>query len=416
MAQSMKELFERVVMGARTRQAPSARNRRIADEVQVCGRTQADVAAEYHLSQRRVSQICQQVERWYYATRPWERGDACGSVESETDQELQRRQLTEVYRQAMRAHARSQQPLKTRRNRQSAGQVQWSEETEREQRDDTASLRVAMRVLEQRAKLRGRDEPSMGYTDHQRVKYLAWIVDALSSFRRDAEREGLVQSGAENSSALVERIVRELLGGGSAACKAAEREGEAPAGEAAAPVWEGEALDVSERAEPPTALDKPAAAPSSRTSDATGVEAHCDEPAEALDIGPSDDTIASCDRGAVEASSTDAQRKNVCRSGARRRPTELVEVLQERALAALGKAYGVGLDRASADEELDEFVNYADGTHPRWHYSPVQRAALLEWRRVRHLRGPYATLTNGPLTNGPLTNGPLTNGPVAHSN
>jgi len=47
------------------RPEPSRRNREIYEQVCLLGRTQAAVAAQWGLSQRRVSQICEQVDSWH---------------------------------------------------------------------------------------------------------------------------------------------------------------------------------------------------------------------------------------------------------------------------------------------------------------------------------------------------------------
>ena len=209
--ESMRELVNRVVKASRERKPPSARNRQIADEVWVNGRTQVEVAAEFRLSQRRVSQICQQVEAWQAQTQAWQRGQTCGSGEKEVENELQKRQLTEIYRRSMRAFTRSERPLLSRRSRKCGGDEQWSEEHEREQRLDTGSLRVALRALEQRSKLAPRTDPERRYTSDQHVQNLEWIVHILSQYRSDAEQRGEVPRGQESSKELVERLMRELL-------------------------------------------------------------------------------------------------------------------------------------------------------------------------------------------------------------
>jgi hypothetical protein len=232
--ESMQELLERAVRSARARKTPSARNQRIADEVWVNGRTQVEVAAEYRLSQRRISQICQQVEAWQAQTEAWERGQTCGSKEKEVENELQKRQLTEIYRRSMRAFTRSERPLVSRRSRKCAGDEQWSEEHEREQRLDTGSLRVAMRALEQRAKLAPRDHPDRRYTSDRHVQNLEWIVHILSHYRRDAEQRGEVPCGPESSKELVERVMRKLLAGSKS-----EQKASAEGGTGMLPVSEG---------------------------------------------------------------------------------------------------------------------------------------------------------------------------------
>jgi hypothetical protein len=57
------------------RPEPSRRNREIYQQVCLLGRTQAAVAAEWQISQRRVGQICEQVEAWHNAGTALRAGD-----------------------------------------------------------------------------------------------------------------------------------------------------------------------------------------------------------------------------------------------------------------------------------------------------------------------------------------------------
>ena len=72
-------------------------------------------------------------------------------------------------------------------------------------------------------------------------------------------------------------------------------------------------------------------------------------------------------------------------AGAASQPTEDAA---ERVLADLSRAYGLRMNRQSADEELHELASVVDGSpHSRWSYSAEQRAALRQWGRVRNRRG-----------------------------
>ncbi|MCI0360240.1 MAG: hypothetical protein L0211_17320 [Planctomycetaceae bacterium] len=68
----------------RDRRKPSPRNMQIYEEVRLSGQRQAEVAARHGLNQQRVSQICQQVDRW----RQW----AAASPDYEAIEAEQRRQ------------------------------------------------------------------------------------------------------------------------------------------------------------------------------------------------------------------------------------------------------------------------------------------------------------------------------------
>jgi hypothetical protein len=210
----VKELLEKAVKGAHERKRPSERNLRIADEVRVGGRTQSEVAADFGISQRRVSQICRQVEQWF-ASPGWLRGETCGQDEERAMEELTRRQLAEIYGRAMRAYARSERVLVTRRNGERKEGERWSETSEREQRLDTGSLRVALRAIEQRARIDKRSTPMYSPTEQGQVQYLQWAIGALAALRQTAEINGAVPRGPLDAQLVVEQMVRELLGGGT---------------------------------------------------------------------------------------------------------------------------------------------------------------------------------------------------------
>ena len=299
------ELLERAVNEAQ-KKAPSARNREIAEKVRVLGQRQVDVAAEYKLSQRRVSQICQQVAKWHSETRAWERGELDGVARRRAERVLRQEQLDQIVMRSMRAFGRSEQPLVTQRSGERPG-GKWSEVSEREQRLDTSSLRVALRAVEQRGKLAEQREPEMDQ-DTEWVDWLKWNMASLAWFRREAVKRGDVPAG-EDPQVLVERLVRELLTGTKPG------PGEVPVD--AAP------------AEPQTPLGKPAEAPEealaeapSNSNNRRGVEGYVEACVEELAAPPasaaSAEPAARCDEPASAAGAVEGGEK----FGGRRAPTE----------------------------------------------------------------------------------------------
>jgi hypothetical protein len=397
------QLVGRLAAAARDRRRPSSRNLRIADEVKVNGRTQNEVAAEYGLSQRRISQICQQVDGYYCQTEPWERGEPHGTQYEASENELARRRLTEIYRRAMRAHARSEQPLASRRTRSCGGEEAWKESSEREQRTDTGSLRVALRAMEQATKLAQRSEPREGYKPEHRERYLIWVIDLLVRLRREAEQRGEVTRGPEDSEERVLRMVRELMceqgaaatspssaGQGNVAGQGnAAEQGNAGGSDAAtegsgggeAAAWTAElAMFEADQHHPDG---------SSSTSTECGGEEAAEEvayvPPPADDGVASDAAAGSYDdvaAGPVDAAAEiEAVAEMQSRSRGRKRAIRRVNESAASVLTALERAFGMGMSWEAADRELYEFLLCTSGS-PMWSYSHQQRAALMAWRRA----------------------------------
>lgn len=216
MKREQVELLEKALK--LSRQQPSGRNQRIYEAVHVGGRTQSEVAAEHRISPRRVSQICQKVAAWA-GSPAWLRGEPAGYEHEQADNELARRQCEEVYRRAMRAYSKSEQKLVASKQGTRKGE-QWSETSERDQRLDTASLRVALRAVEQRQKVGRRKLPPYGYAERTQVECLQWAVDWLAGLRDDAIRQGTVERGPAKSKEIVEDFLRKLMGAEAAVASA----------------------------------------------------------------------------------------------------------------------------------------------------------------------------------------------------
>ena len=189
----------------------SQRNQQIAAAVRLHGQKQVEVAKEFGISQRRVSQICQQVERWHGCVNPSERGEVDGDERRWSDRTLSREQLTEVYRRSMRAFARSERPLATRRRGKRADGGKWSERCARDQKLDTGSLRVALRAVEMQWKLADRPNPRQREVEENR-EHLTWALSVMIHLRHQAEKRGDVPRGPGGPQAAVEQLVRTMLG------------------------------------------------------------------------------------------------------------------------------------------------------------------------------------------------------------
>jgi hypothetical protein len=261
-------LFEVLAERNARKRRPSQRDLDIAAAVRVQGRRHADVAAEFGLTRRRVSQICRQIEKWHLNIPSWERGEVDEEQRSQPDRILQRDQLTEIYGAALRAYARSEQPLVTVR-RGKRGEQRWSDRSQRQQRLDTGSLRVALKAIEMQWKLNDRPfkKDDEGKDEKGRLCiYFRCVADMLEFARKDAEARGAVPRIPGGPMAAVEQMLRMLLG---------VPEEKSEVGGQEAEVRESEAVVSGQRAEPELQHDRgagevsPPLAPPYREADAS---------------------------------------------------------------------------------------------------------------------------------------------------
>jgi hypothetical protein len=98
---------------------PSERNLQVFEAVRTEGRSQVEVARQYGLSQPRVAQICQQIDRW------WARLRALGAGRDARRAELllARRRYERILATASRHLAQNEVTLATEKTRHEGGQV-----------------------------------------------------------------------------------------------------------------------------------------------------------------------------------------------------------------------------------------------------------------------------------------------------
>jgi len=197
----------------RAKRKPSRRNMQIYEEVRVLGQRQDDVAQRHGVNQKRVSQICQQVDRW----RAW--------VQTSPDREQmeaeQRRQtLLDVRKRneklllaALRQAGRPSQRLVTERRVTEGGQT-TIDRTERELPIDSGWLSVALKASNSVARISqtlGVDlEPStLGpEVDELLAAMLADRQEGESRRVGEGETDGDPKEGAKSSRSSNDKAVR----------------------------------------------------------------------------------------------------------------------------------------------------------------------------------------------------------------
>ena len=206
--------FVEGVAKARQRRRPSARNLRIYEAVRVQGEVQAIAAVHYKVTQGRVAQICQQVDRWRAQNEPAELNELGGEEKRKADLWLARQRLEAIYARAMQLLSKSQWSLITEKHGERNGK-KWHERTERTTHGGVQWLKVALRVVEKLEKLSADPQPAADDPERNRereqVSQAAAAFQLLLGVRQEAERAGLAAAD-EDAPAVVERLLMELVG------------------------------------------------------------------------------------------------------------------------------------------------------------------------------------------------------------
>jgi len=140
------------------RRIPSLRNREVFRQVKGIGRSQDEVAAEFRLSQPRVTQICEQVRDWIsQVTLGEELGLAPAEALLYAEHLLQMR-LGHQQQEIMAEWRRSKlDKVQVKERRDSAGVLLWTEKTTTPQFGKVGCLSHAMRLCLAEARLAGVD-------------------------------------------------------------------------------------------------------------------------------------------------------------------------------------------------------------------------------------------------------------------
>jgi hypothetical protein len=187
---------------------PTERDLEIFAAVHVDCRRQVDVAAEFGISQSRVSQIVRDVVEWRAGMGL--SGELEGRERKKVEAWLDAQRLEWLYEHTLDNYRRSCQPQ--RRERKGANQHgEWHDETIDHPPGNLQCLRLAARLLELRWKMEEKcPQPSPHALAHCDE---TTFINRLISMRHWAEVRGEVPRG-EEPGRLVKRLLNELLGRG----------------------------------------------------------------------------------------------------------------------------------------------------------------------------------------------------------
>jgi hypothetical protein len=191
-------------------QSPSERDLAIFAAVRVGKRRQRQVAAEFGVSEGRISQIVRKVGNWQgedVGARDGRRPDD----EERLARSLDRAQADQIYEQAMAMFARSCNPIRRTRSGKN-GRGEWSEETIAYGPGDIQCLKVAARIIEQHQKHVARQTSRSRTVRGGSVPVAAQdVIEHLVAMRSAAESAGRCPKSAD-CRRVVEAAVTELLG------------------------------------------------------------------------------------------------------------------------------------------------------------------------------------------------------------
>jgi hypothetical protein len=168
----------------RKKRTPSSRDQAIYLAYKTTGVSQAKLALDNHLSQRRISAILQRVERWRANLIPAAAGELDHHQSQRLERWLEQQRLQAVFDRAIRGFDTQQSELKTTRNGDRDGQ-KYHDETTRQVPQNVQLLKVAIRAAESLGKLN--DKPAPAASQPKDAEQRFWQVHSLiRELRRDA--------------------------------------------------------------------------------------------------------------------------------------------------------------------------------------------------------------------------------------
>jgi hypothetical protein len=218
------EFLKTLTKAARPRR-PSERNRMIHQSIRLLGKHQRDVAAEFGVSQPRVSAIVKQVERWRSLHTPAELDEPQGAERQRLDRWLARQRYETLYVHALRFLEHSQRELMTISDQWKDGTTEGHAHVSRSQRAEAQWMRIALQATKEMLLLGEWEEPEANATS-ARLGEVAGVVQMLTRLRQAAVREGRVaDEGSPRET--VEMLLRGLVGEQAAADAAQDSAGAA---------------------------------------------------------------------------------------------------------------------------------------------------------------------------------------------
>jgi len=129
----------------RAKRMPSVRNMQIYEEVRQLGHRQEDVARKHRVNQKRISQICQQIDRWQAWVQTAPNSDSIKAEQRRQTLLDSRKRSEQLLLVALRQAIRPNQRLVSERRLTKEGQT-TIDRTERELPADSAWLKIALRA------------------------------------------------------------------------------------------------------------------------------------------------------------------------------------------------------------------------------------------------------------------------------
>jgi len=385
---------------------PTERDLEIFSAVHVDCRRQVDVAAEFGISQSRVSQIVRDVVEWRAGMGL--SGELQGRERKQVEAWLDAQRLEWLYEHTLDNYRRSCQPQ--RRERKGANQHgEWHDETIDHPPGNLQCLRLASRLLELRWKM---DEKCPQPSPHALAHCDESIfINRLISMRHWAEVRGEVPRG-EAPGRLVKRLLNELLGRGGQQAANVATVGPAsscPASQGAISTGTspGPSLVPAEDCFPPSshsAICNPQSALATPGAHTAHIISAASEPYEPAGDADSDDVSGCCNttcdatkRAEDGPEEREAEKKNAAdisadTAGQAGRGTATATAsrshAEERrlALAELRRTISTDIDPGWADYMVPTLLAEGQANLALQGFTREQRQALLGWQRVMDLR------------------------------
>jgi hypothetical protein len=177
----------------RKKRTPSARDQAILVAYRTQGCTQASLAKEHHISQRRVSEIVRRVERWRANLIPDQESELDHEQRVRLDRWLERERGQAIFDRAIRAFDNARPELKTTRAGHRDGKP-FEETTVRQVEPSAQHLRLASQANRDLSRLADKPAPKEARRSQEEEEQYRYRImkDELYKLRRQAELEGKV--------------------------------------------------------------------------------------------------------------------------------------------------------------------------------------------------------------------------------
>jgi hypothetical protein len=199
----------------RKKRAPNARDQQILVEYRTQGRTQAAIADDNGISQRRVSEIVRRVERWRANLIPKQENQLDYEEQQRLDRCLARERSQALFDRGLRGFDQAPKTLTTKRKGQRDGKP-FEEETIREVAPSPQFLRLATQASRELSRLSDQPPPPRAEVSQQQDwSQQFWEVKKfLYQLREKAEQAGKViaDSNTFSNEVMVDILIDALVG------------------------------------------------------------------------------------------------------------------------------------------------------------------------------------------------------------